>query len=996
MKPTRLLLTAASSLFVSQVMAGEAVFYLIEDGAALKDVTVTLNGQKRLTGSDGFASFDNLPAGSHAVAVSQMGEALGEFKFDTASAAENAEIVVEMIGGEAIEEVVLYTPGQADAQLAGKISGVLLSDETAGPIAGARISVDGTEVGVMTDADGAFTLDLPRGQYNLTVSHPNYGKRDVRNLHVIGNNTTALNLGMSMAGNGSIEEVVAVGSYMPTTGAAQERDSSAVLEAIGTEQMARFGDSSAASALKRVAGVSVVGGQFAVVRGLQGRYISSTLNGGLMPSTDPMRRDVPLDLFPAAVLGGINIQKTYTPDMPGDATGGIIQMTTKGLPDEPVNKLSVDMGMNNRTTFSDINSYEGGSSDWLGVDDGTREMPSAIASNFVGSKGLTYCSSGSGDPLCTYPAEMVGMATSLDHNYNVQQTSAKPARGFSYGFGDRIESSGDGEYGYYGAVQYKDATEARHDATVNDDDRSGSYERSKRKIDTTAYLVGGYETAETTLLSKTTILRKTDNTTKTSSVYDSSADQQINKVLMQWTERQFLGQQFSGEHLFADDTQQLDWHVGVAQTKRDEPDRRAYSYINGVFIPSTLERRFSELTEDALDAGVDYRIETMLTDDIGLTVKTGLMASQKDRTVDMTRVGVATTGAGLDTTRNIEAIVNDANFQSGQLILANRTTNTDSYEASDNVTAAYASGEVDFGDVQVLAGARMEDSEQTLDYPYSSANSNKLKSSDVLPVVSANWQYNEELQLRAAVSKTLSRPGLTELSESVQYDPETDEEVYGNPDLVISKIDNLDLRAEYYFSEEENISFAVFNKIIADPIERTVMDASGSAASGTTFRNEKSADLTGLELDFRINTLDTDTWTGFVSGNYSYIDAVVNLSDDSARLEGKDSRQLQGQSRNLANFQIGFDHLPSAQSITLLVNSFSDRIHLTSRADDPIIEDARITLDLAYEYEIDERMSVKAKAGNITDSRVSYSQGGSTIESYHEGMDISAGFSYEF
>jgi hypothetical protein len=70
----------------------------------------------------------------------------------------------------------------------------------------------------------------------------------------------------------------------------------------------------------------------------------------LMPSTDPMKRDVPLDLFPASVLGGISIQKSFTPDLPGDTTGGVIMMTTKDLPDGPTQKISATLGMNTRTT----------------------------------------------------------------------------------------------------------------------------------------------------------------------------------------------------------------------------------------------------------------------------------------------------------------------------------------------------------------------------------------------------------------------------------------------------------------------------------------------------------------------------------------------------------------------------------------------------------------------------------------------------------------------
>src|SRR5690606_9928416 len=101
-----------------------------------------------------------------------------------------------------------------------------------------------------------------------------------------------------------------------------------------------------AGALKRVAGVDVNDGKYAVVRGLDGRYISSTLNGDLMPTTDPLRRDVQLDLFPANILGSIQIQKSYTADMPGDTTGGSIGMATRNAPDERVHQISLAAGYN--------------------------------------------------------------------------------------------------------------------------------------------------------------------------------------------------------------------------------------------------------------------------------------------------------------------------------------------------------------------------------------------------------------------------------------------------------------------------------------------------------------------------------------------------------------------------------------------------------------------------------------------------------------------------
>ncbi|MGB1092931.1 MAG: TonB-dependent receptor domain-containing protein, partial [Oceanobacter sp.] len=379
----------------------------------------------------------------------------------------------------------------------------------------------------------------------------------------------------------------------------------------------------------------------------------------------------------------------------------------------------------------------------------------------------------------------------------------------------------------------------------------------------------------------------------------------------------------------------------------------------------------------------------------------GFSMSTKERDVTLERVGINTTSTGvaaMDMTADVEELVNDAAFNDGYLIISNRTTATDSYGATDDITALYGSLKFDFADFQVLAGARYEDSSQSLSYPYSGSGDNTLDSTEVLPALNVNWFINEDYQLRFAASNTLSRPGITERSDSVQYDPETDDAVYGNPDLVISKISNLDIRLEYYMEEDENITLALFTKAITDPIERTVQDGSGSSSEGVTFENQDSADLMGLELDFRVNVIDTANWTGFVAGNFSYIDAEVTLSEDTAKLEGVNSRKLQGQSENLSNLQIGFDHEDTGQSVTLLLNHFSERIYAAGRGEgqDAVVEDGRMSVDLAYNFEMNDELSMKAKIGNITDAKVSYSQGGQEIESYQEGIDISAGVSYQF
>jgi hypothetical protein len=175
------ILAGAISIISMSALAGEAVFYLTEDGQAVSDISVMVDGKKKLVGKNGFVSFD-LKGGNHKVELSQVGEWAGEFEFN-ADANQNAEVKIEMIGGEAVEDVNVYTPGQDENIALGKVSGYLESEETGGGVEGARISIEGTQLSVITNIDGYYELEIPRGTYTLIVAHPSYGNREVKNLH---------------------------------------------------------------------------------------------------------------------------------------------------------------------------------------------------------------------------------------------------------------------------------------------------------------------------------------------------------------------------------------------------------------------------------------------------------------------------------------------------------------------------------------------------------------------------------------------------------------------------------------------------------------------------------------------------------------------------------------------------------------------------------------------------------------------------------------------
>ena len=329
------------------------------------------------------------------------------------------------------------------------------------------------------------------------------------------------------------------------------------------------------------------------------------------------------------------------------------------------------------------------------------------------------------------------------------------------------------------------------------------------------------------------------------------------------------------------------------------------------------------------------------------------------------------------------------------------TADTDSYHSEEEIKAYYLSTLTDIGESwSVEVGARYEDFDQQLEYPNQPFSNDELQYDDWYPALNVSFRPIDDVQLRFGYSETVSYPGLIERSRAQSYDPDTDDPIFGNPDLEVSTIDNYDVRAEYYFSETESVSLAVFYKDIDQPVERAVPDGSGSAARGTTFINQESAELFGVELDANVDLMDSDDYLLFVSGNMSYIDSEVDLSEESLRLEGAnaDGRELQGQSEWLANVQLGFDHYPTEQKFTLLLNYFDDRIYRVSRGASvgPEYEDSRVLLDFTYEKLWSENITIKAQVKNILNDEIEYSQNGNTIESYEVGTLIKGSVTYRF
>jgi outer membrane receptor protein involved in Fe transport len=633
------------------------------------------------------------------------------------------------------------------------------------------------------------------------------------------------------------------------------------------------------------------------------------------------------------------------------------------------------------------------------LDDGLRAMPGDVdsATDFGTPGSLNVCSGTSCLPGDVTPQTAANLGKSFPNIWNTKDKTAGPDFDIGLAGGKLFEMDG-GDLGVYAAVDYSSSWESRQDATI-DDPREGqySYERSQYGVDLTAYLALEYDNGDNQYRSKTIVLRKSDDLTKVQSGVNLEGTEETD-VILQWTERQFVFQQFSGEHAFSEGQHVVDWHVGAGQSFRNQPDRRSYAFVNGIATPLTAERRYQELTEDSFDARLDYSfVDFYWTDNVRSTVKVGVYTSAKDRENKLARFGFRTNGfdtAGLD----FEEVMAPENFDDESIALRVRTSSTDSYNSTDNLSAFYGSLETTFYDtVDVIFGARQETAEQVIDYPNSTQDQSVYKTDELLPMLAATWRIDETFQLRAGFSQTLARPGIVERSQSQLFDPETDQAVTGNPDLVISEISNLDLRLEMYLTDDSSMSWALFTKDITNPIEKTTIpQCSGTACEGYTFANQESATVSGFEYDFTTNIIDGASWSAFLSGNIAFIDSEVTLGAAAASSEGQSKRKLQGQSDVLANMQIGFDHLETMQSFTLVANFFDDRIYEIQRNGDDKIEYGRMIFDFIYNWDISESLRLNAKVKNIFNEKVSYSRSDEEIESYTEGTEIEAKVTWRF
>lgn len=913
----------------------------------------------------------------------------------------------------------------------GKLSGQVVSLEDGKPIQGARVFVRGAAFEIETDKQGRFALELPSGTHALSIIHTRFSTRTLDGVEVPPGGEATVLVELSPAAV-ELEELVVTAPHVEGTVASvvdERRETTEVAEILGAEQMSKAGDSTAAAALTRVTGVTLVGGRFVYVRGLGERYSSTLLNGADLPSPDPSRRIIPLDLFPTGVLGSVVVQKTYSPDMPGDFSGGVVQLRTRGVPETFKFSLGLSTGGNSITTFQDGNTHRGGSHDWLGYDDGTRAIPREM---WELTKGGTVSQTQPGVPRLQKIPDAV-KAGWFRHDYETQVITTPPNFGLNLDVGDRFKLGPDVKLGYQVGAQYDNAWRFRPERRIQitQDTVAGGFRadfpadirQSTQEVNLASIAAVSAELGSDHLIELTGL--GTRKTAKNTSVdFVAAADTATRREsTLSWNEQELFALQLRGEHKFERLSRlKLDWMVNRASSARDEPDTREYRFVReppsaempdppfryGGATASPLLRSYETLADQAWVYGVNAKLPVTLGADSEVVLSGGVLRSSIDRDARVLRWAFATqTLSNEQRERGINGIFAEDIINDNQVRLQDKATDSDAYTAILRVTGVYLAAEYAFRRwLRVQGGARVERAEirATTRPLYVDAQGTDVsvtggfERTDLLPAATATLTTSEDTQVRLAVSNTVNRPQLRELSTAVFIDPETRIPFRGDSSLKPADIMNYDARFEWYPSKTESVSAAVFAKTFDDPIE--VKTFASDVEPVRIFFNSENAKVYGVEFDAR-HELDRwhDDLDGFyLAGNLSLIQSEVTIRQEDAAALTSLRRPMQGQSPWIVNLQLGYTEPERGRLDTMVSFSvFGPRLmEAGTRPIPDAYEQPMAMLDVTASYRFSERLRLKLKGRNLLNPRYRLLVGGLERRQYELGRSVSLALSYDF
>jgi TonB-dependent receptor len=836
-------------------------------------------------------------------------------------------------------------------QSKGTIKGIITDKEANNaPLPFANATIKGTSINTTTNEKGEYILKIEPGVYKIEFSFIGYENVEVP---VTVKDGAIVEVNISLGSGGyQLKDVVIQNVKRKNTESAlvlEMKEAKQVISAISAEQMKKGTDNNAAEAMQRVPGVTIVNGRYVMIRGLSQRYNNVLINNALAPSTEVDLRTFSFDLIPTQALDKLVVYKTGSANIPGDFAGGIIEVTTSENTKE-FTKAQIGFGFVNGTTFNDYLQSEGSNTDFLGFDNGFRQLPSSFPSTSV------LQASGRSSQL------RVDAAHSLQNNFDTENSTAFLDTRVSMGLGRNfnigsVRVNSTNIFGQSTQYQYFQRSFNRY-FTLN--------EGQDRPQDWLDYLDETHaKKSRITILSNWNFKFNDKNTIKFKNLfnqigqnetiirngynYQQGPDNIYKNYALSYNQRFIYTGQLEGIHKL-DEKNKLDWVIGFNSVNDITPDLRRFrtfrdinsSNPNFTIIdpPSSNlfdnSRYFGESKEFNVGNGVNYTYTLeRIKGDVEfapIKLKAGYYVDYRSKEFNSRYFSYLVPGY-VSTDRAIELknlplsdVFNNQNVNATDgWVIEEGTRPIDSFSGTNLYGAGYVMAELPLGKFDVTAGVRLEHNVQNLNAKDDFEDKSVEKATTfVLPSLNVAYALNEKNLLRFAYSRTLNRPEFREIAPFLFYDFIYDRGIEGRP-LEVATIDNFDLRYEIYPRKGETMSFGLFYKSFKNPIELVAQITTEQPQF--FYKNADKAQNAGVEIEFRksFSELFSSPFLQRFSTNINaaYIVSEVNLGNVTSQ---QADRALQGQSPYIINVTLGYEDKDKGLSANLIYNRFGDRI----------------------------------------------------------------------
>ena len=935
----------------------------------------------------------------------------------------------------------------------GTVAGKVVEAESGFEVIGGSILVVGTDFGTVTDLDGTYKLDLAPGTYTLEFSYVGFASQQFNDVVITANNLTSLDVQLAEeAINLDVDITVKARSVKNTETALLtiQRKAPVVLDGISSAQISKSGDSDVASAVRRVTGVTVEGGKYVYVRGLGDRYSKTTLNAAEVPGLDPNRNTVQMDLFPTNLIDNILVYKTFSPNLPGDFTGGYVDIATKDFPEQFTFNVSGSLGYNTLSTFNKDNylTSPGSKTDWLGFDDGSRDIPEEVQNTTP----FPEFAQGNSNPAIAQ--QIAGLTRSFNNNWEQYHESPFLNHSLSLSLGNQKELFGKplglifatsysrnfsaysgGEYGIFeltGPVATTDNLTSQLELEEN----KGADEVLWGAMLSSSYKLSGNHKIGLTLMHnqsgalETRYLEGRKNR-------DDPDDLFVTRTWA-YKQRSLSTGQLRGKHVLSGlNNFEISWQSSYSLSMQDEPDLRYFTmrqrpsgnYIIKLSSDNVPNRFYRNMEQYNFDNKLDFTLPFKQWSGQSSALKFGgayVVRSREFRENRYTfnnQVFLVENGdpyAYFFDDNLIQAT--DGGFvknpQTGNVegvYVTNSFDPANNYDAQQYVTAAYGMVELPLSrKLRAIVGARMEQTIVRLktfdtlvalmNFPFLDGEQDLLKETDILPSLNLNYDLTERMKLRLAYTRTLARPTFREVAPFASFDVDGGFLFIGNPNLERTLVDNVDFRWEFYPKPSEMISLSAFYKDFTNPIERTFNPQAPNTV--LTFSNVAQASLYGAEVEVRkdLSFLGQFLSDFSLGANFSYVISETDIEADELALirsldpEAEGTREMFGQAPWVVNGLLSYKNEGGTQA-NLSFNMVGPRITVVTRGASPDYYQQPLPLmNFNVSQTFGNGFAVKASANNLLNGKyretAEYKGEEYSIIQYELGRTFSLGLSY--